>query len=1027
MDKYNPTRTEQEIIKFWDKNKIYEKMSKNKGNKKKKPFYFLQGPPYTSGYIHLGTSWNNILKDIIIKYKKMQGFDVWDRAGWDMHGLPTANAAMKELGLKNKEDIEKFGIEKFVKQCKKTAVKYLGKMEQDLLRTGVWMDFKNAYMPINNSFMESVWWILKQAHKKNRLYEGFKVMTWCASCGTALAKHELEYETDTDTSVFLKLKSRKNPKEFLIIWTTTPWTIPFNLAVMVNPEIEYVKAKVGEETWIIAGPLCNVFMGVIGKKYKIIETFKGEQLEGYEYEGIYEKEIKTLQDLKKKHKAMYTVLLSEEYVDTSAGSGLVHCAPGCGPEDQEVGEKYKLPAFNELDENGLFSKKMGKFKGMCAKVDDKKFIQDFKKKGILIHTAKIEHEYAHCWRCHNPVIFRATKQWFMKVEDLKEQMKKLNKKVFWVPEWAGSNAFNSWINNLKDNSITRQRYWGTPAPIWRCAKCKKITVVESIKELKKLSKDKIPSDIHIPWIDKVTLKCKCGGKMYRIPDIIDVWIDSGATSFASLDYPHKKALFERYWPADFILEAKEQIRLWFNTLMISSMISTGKYPYKSVYVHGMINDQKGRKMSKSLGNYISPDEVIAKYGADTWRYYSSGGSNPGYEFKYSEKDSTIKYRNLEVLWNIAKYLKALNYKPKKIPQLGKKEKYMLSRLNSTIKKVTELLDNYKLNEVPWAIEALFLELSRWYIKAVREESDEEKVKYTIYNVLLTSLKMFSLIAPFISEKIYQNIFKQYEEKTSILLFKWPKANEKLINKKLEKEMVHVKEITSMILSLREKIQRGIRWPIKEVTIISKKKTHREAIEHHKELIKQMTNCLKVNVSERMQGTKYKIKGNFANLGPKFGKNVGRILGQLTFKSTNSIIKNLEEKRKIILTVDKDTFILEPEDLIIDEVLPENIIAVKEGLNAVYLETAETPKMIEMGIVRELIRKIQSERKKIKLIKTDKISLYISAPLDIVKILELHIKEIKEKVGAKELSFESHLKGTTFTVKGKKITIKVKKI
>lgn len=1001
MNKYTPLKLEKEIQTFWKKNKIYEKQSRGKG----KPFYFLQGPPYTSGYFHIGSILNNILKDMVLKYKKIRGFDVWDRAGWDMHGLPTANATMKELKLKNKDDIEEYGIEKFVKACKKTATKYLHKMEDDLLRTAIWMDLKNAYMPITNEFMESVWWVLKQADNKGRIYRGLKVMTWCANCATAVAKHELEYETDKEESIFLKFRVKGKKNEFLVIWTTTPWTIPFNLAVMVNPDVEYVRAKVGNEIWIIASQLAGLFLGSIDKKYNVLSSFKGQDIEGLEYEHPMESKLRVLRDIKRKHPNAFTVLLSKEYVDTSAGSGLVHCAPGCGPEDQEVGRAYDIPPFNELDEEGKFSTFMGNFAGWEAKTDDAKFIEVFRKGGYLINTAEVEHEYAHCWRCHEPVVFRATKQWFLKVEDLKEKMRLLNKKVNWVPKWAGANAFDSWLDNLKDNSITRQRYWGTPAPIWRCSKCKDYTVVGSIKELKKLTKDKIPKDIHLPWIDKVEIKCKCGGVKKRIPDIIDVWIDSGATSFACLEYPHRSDYFKRYWPADFILEALEQVRLWFNTLVLCSMVSTGRFPYKTVYVHGMINDQKGRKMSKSLGNYISPYEVIDKYGADTLRYYFTGGSNPGQEFKYSDADANIKYRNLGVLWNTAKYLSELEYK--KPSRLGEKDKYMLSRLNNTIASVTKCMEKYRLNEVPLLIEELFLELSRWYIKATRDEDSS----YVIYKTLFSVVRMFSLVAPFISEKIYQQVFRGREKKESILLFDWLKFEKKFVNRKLEEDIQVVQQVVSAVLASREQLNRGIRWPVKKVVVTSRSAKVRTSVKKHVEMIKQMTNCLSVEISEKLEGAKYTVKPDYKKLGPKLGGRIKEFASSLSKLSAGKVTSELERKGKIIVNGIEAS----KEELVVREELPSGIVGAWEREFSVYLDTSESSEMIDMGFAREIVRKIQDLRRKAGLVKKDRISLTVEFR---------KVKIDKAKIGASSVKFGKvrGKRSLKFKVKGEKVKI-----
>ncbi|MEK6844990.1 MAG: isoleucine--tRNA ligase, partial [Nanoarchaeota archaeon] len=825
---YEPQKVEKEILEFWEKNKIYEKIKLK--NKKGKEFYFLQGPPYTSGRLHIGHAWNNSLKDILLRYKRMNGFNVWDRAGYDMHGLPTENAVQKKLGIKDKLGIEKYGVEKFIKECIKFSTENAKIMDKDLERLGIWMDYENAYWPITQDFIEGEWWLIKKAWEQKRLYQGKKIMQWCASCETSLAKHELEYKNITDNSIFLKFKI-KGIEEYLIIWTTTPWTIPFNLAIMVNPELEYVKAEVSlsdgkKEKWIIAKSLANSFISdVFGVKYKIIEEFKGKELEGIEYiHPFYEKLKNIYDDVKKKWKNTHTIILSKEYVDVSAGSGLVHCAPGCGPEDYEAGKKYGLDSFNLIDEKGIFQN-MNSFSGFIAKKDDKKFIEELKQNKSLIIETPVSHEYAHCWRCHNPIVFRATEQWFMKIEDLIPKLLEFNKNVKWQPKFTSKN-YDLWIENLKDNGITRQRYWGCPVPIWKCRNCDEIEVIGSAEELKKKSFDKkIPKNFHKPWIDSVKLKCpKCKKEMARIPDIIDVWVDSGTTSWNCLNYPKTKKYFS-LWPADFILEATEQIKLWFSMLQMCSAIAFGKSCYKNVYCHGMILDYQGMKMSKSIGNIISPYEVIDKYGADILRYYICevpAGENINFNWEAIK----IKQRNLNILENISKFIINLKKQTKPIKKFNLEEKYIISRENSTIKKVTELMEDYKIDEIIGEIEKLFLDLSRIYIKLTREKAAGKEagiVLNSVEKVYENILKMFSIICPFAAENLYKETFG----KESVHLESWSKADEKVIDKKLEKEFDSILKIIEAGLAERDKAQIGLKWPIAKAEITFDKKISKE--------------------------------------------------------------------------------------------------------------------------------------------------------------------------------------------------------
>ena len=851
---YDFKEVEANVLKYWEDKDIYNKIKKN--NKKGKPFYFLQGPPYTSGKLHIAHAWNNSMKDQAMRFKRMKGFDVWDRAGYDMHGLPTARKVMSLHKMKMKEEIEAFGVDNFINECIKYSSEKAESMNKDLWRLGVWMDYKNAYMPIKNEFIEAEWFLVKKADEQGRLYEGERTMTWCPSCATAMAKHECEYREVEDDSIFMKFKVKNKKDEYLIIWTTTPWTILFNLAIMVNPDLDYVKVEVGKEKWIVAKALVGVFIsGVANKKYKIIEEFKGSKLEGLEYEHPWNNKLAFFKELKKKHPKVHTVVLSTEYVDTGSGTGLVHCAPGCGPEDYEIGYRNNIPPFNNLDEHGIFPKEAGKFAGLEARKDDKKFTEELKKDGVLIAVTKVSHDYPHCERCRSGVVFRKTVQWFFKVEDLKEEMIKANQEIYWVPE-AGKNAFHSWLDNLRDNSITKQRYWGTPVPIWKCTKCKTYEVMGSADDIKKKG-GKVPDNLHKPWIDAVTFKCKCGGTMKRIPDILDVWIDAGSAGWSCLYYPQRTDLFERYYPADFILEAKEQVRGWFNLLMVASMIALKKPSFKAVYMHGMLTDVEGKKMSKSLGNIISPYELIDKHGADTLRYYM-GETKAGNDMNFAWEEAKLRFKNLQVLWNIQNYLLDLTntfkLKPGKIDvtKSGVEERYILSRVHSTMKAVEEKNEKYLLHETTPLIGDLFLDVSRDYIQFIRDKKDRQMVADTLYECLLNIAKILAPNLPFISEAIYQNLKKEYGLKEeSVHMCSWPEFDEKKINPSIEEEIRVAKEVMTVILAKREEAGIGVRWPLARAEVHVENpnvlKVTEEIVKKHANIKKLLTKKGKLKV------------------------------------------------------------------------------------------------------------------------------------------------------------------------------------
>jgi len=834
-------KIEEEALKFWKENKIYEKSVKK--NSKGKKFYFLQGPPYTSGRLHIGHAWNNNMKDMAMRFFRLKGFNVWDRAGYDMHGLPTENKVQKELNLADKKAIVDYGLDKFSKKCMDFSVNNAKLMNEDLKRMGIWMDFDNAYLPVANEFMGAEWMLIKEAYKQKRLYKGKKVMHWCGECETSLAKHELEYENVQDKAIYVKFKVKKAVNEYLVIFTTTPWTIPFNLAVMANPDFTYVKAKVDNEVWIIAEKLADhLIKDVLGKKYKIIEKISGKKLEGTEYIHPFEAEM-PYKELKKKSPKIHTVILSKPYVTLDLGTGLVHSAPGCGPEDYEACKDYNIEAFNSIDEKGIFFDS-GKFNGLIAKKDDYKFVQELEKMGALVAEEKVTHEYAHCWRCHNPIIFRTTEQWFLKTEDLIQKILDYNKKIKWVPKTV-QNSYESWISNLKDNGITRQRFWGTPAPIWECS-CGHVELIGSLDELKKMAINKIPENLHKPWIDEVLLKCpKCKKDMKRIPDVIDVWIDSGTVSWNCLYYPYKTNYFKEFFPADLIIEASEQARLWFSMLQICSAIMFNKSCYDGVFGHGMILDYQGMKMSKSLGNIISPYEVIDKYSSEILRYYICK-TKAGENINFNWEDVKQKQRNLLILLNTANYLTQIKGKEDK--KMGVEEEYLFSRLNSTIKRVTSLFEAYRFDETITELENSYLDISRIYIKMTRDKSNENPalVFYALKEAYVNFLKMFAAICPLVTENIWQQLRKEgIVKEESVHLTEWPKCDEKKINEKLEKEFAVAMKIIETGLFERDKVQIGLKWPLAKATIECSEKLSDEL----GEIVARQINVKKIEIKK----------------------------------------------------------------------------------------------------------------------------------------------------------------------------------
>ncbi len=833
---YSPQETEKEILNFWKKKKIYEKSrKKNMGGRK---FYMMDGPPYATGSIHMGTALNKVLKDIAMRSHRLQGCEVFDRAGYDTHGVPIEFQIEKEIGSKSKQDIEKFGVKKFIEKCKEFATKYIDVMNKEFENLAVWMDFDNPYLTLNNEYIEAIWDTFKAADKKKLLYLGKYPVHICPRCATAVAYNEIEYTKQEDLSVYVKFPLRDKKNTFLIIFTTTPWTLPANTGVMVHPDFIYQEVETsGGEKWIIAKELLPKVMAKIGRGFTPKAEFKGETMKGWEYENPLSK------NLKMKLKDSYRVVLSGRYVNLEDGTGLVHCAPGHGKEDYEVGKEAGLAMPSPVDLSGNLTEETGKYSGKKARVVDAEIIEDLEKDGSLVYKHNYTHDYPLCWRCKSPLLMVAQPQWFFKISEIQKKLLNENEAVGWVPDWMKL-RMKAWLDGLGDWPVSRKRYWGTPLPIWTC-ECGEKIVIGSRKELEKLSGGEV-KEMHKPEIDEIVIKCKCGKNMKRVSEVLDVWFDSGVSSWAALGYPANKKLFNKFWPADVNIEGKDQIRGWWNSQMILSEIKFGKKAFNSISVHGMILDIGKRKMSKSLGNIISPQEIIEKYGRDYMRYYFAKVSK-GEDFSFDEKEFLDIGNFFRMLLNVNTYISQLK---KQRPVKRIEDMWILSRFNSTLKKITESYNSYKFFDAVEAIEKfLIFDLSRGYIKMTRERNYE--THEVLDGILLGLLKFTAPICPLITEEIWQELkVKKIVKEESVHLSLWPKIGK--IDSKLEKEFEIILKIIESGLKSRDEAKIGLKWPLAKAVVSFEKNLDKKL----QEIILKLLNVKKL---EFIKSKKLKVE------------------------------------------------------------------------------------------------------------------------------------------------------------------------
>ncbi|MBS3058172.1 MAG: isoleucine--tRNA ligase [Candidatus Diapherotrites archaeon] len=978
--------TEREIQGFWKKNRIYEK-SKRK-NAKGKPFYMMDGPPFPTGHIHLGTALNKSLKDASMRFKRMRGFDVMDIAGWDCHGLPTELKVEAKLGLKSREEIEeKIGVEKFVKECHAFSTEFIGKMTEEFENLGVWMDFENSYKTLDNEYIENNWWSFKQASDKGMLYKGIYPIQVCPKCETPLAFNEIEHQKLADTSVYVKFKLKEKENTFLIIWTTTPWTLPGNSGVMAHPEFEYVEAQLSNgEKWILAKELCQKIFGTIETGFTILRTFKGKELEGLRYEQPLEKFLKIDWSKHENAENKYKVILSARYVNLEDGTGLVHCAPGHGKEDFDAGKKAGLPALTPVQINGAMTQEAGNYAGKKAKIVDEEIIQDLQNEEALVFKHSYTHEYPICWRCNTPLLMISIPQWFFKTESLKEKAKEFNEQVNWVPKWA-KERFKNWVDEgVADWPVTRDRFWGTPAPVWECKNCGEVKVIGSVEELKENAIGEVEwksIDLHKPWIDKVELKCKkCGKEMKRIPEILDGWFDAGVSSWCALGFPKKKKAFEKYWPADLNIEGRDQIRGWWNSQLMCSMMAFGKKPFKTIGMHGFFLDLERKKMAKSKGNIVSPAELLEKNSRDTVRYYMVQlltGEDLAFDWN-AFKDINKAF---SILQNSFNFLEIYS-KPKVVEKITAKglkaeDLWIVSRTNSLLEECIKAFENYDFGKATKAIDNFIIEdFSRTYIKLVRERiggKEAKAVESTMNYCLLQLFKIMAPITPHLSEFYYQKMRSKGDEE-SIHLLELKNAEQKIVNKKLEEEMQKAKEAAEALLALRDENKLKLRWQLKEAALQTQSG---KEFAKTKEILARMANVKKVTEQKNAPG---------------FKKFASKELG-----TTIAVSPASDE-----LAVFKDTATGKTKKLGTTFLAEQGVKEKKLGTTKVFLNLEADEELKQEWELSELLRRIQYSRKKAGLKPGQKASLLIEcSDAGFVKKFKARIeKETSTKLAEQKL-------------------------
>ena len=1040
----NLVQREKQVEKFWKDHDIFKKSMKLREGCPTYTFY--DGPPTANGKPHIGHVLTRVIKDMIPRYRTMKGYMVPRKAGWDTHGLPVELEVEKMLGLDGKEQIEQYGLEPFIEHCKESVWKYKGMWEDFSGTVGFWADMDNPYVTYHNDFIESEWWALKEIWNKKLLYKGFKIVPYCPRCGTPLSSHEVAqgYKAVKERSAVVRFKVVGEDAYFLA-WTTTPWTLPSNVALCVNPDETYCKVKAADgRTYYLAEALLDKVLSGIEREegtpaYEVLETYKGKALEYKEYEPLY---ACAGEAAAKQHKKGHFVTC-DTYVTMSDGTGIVHIAPAFGEDDAKVGRKYDLPFVQFVNGKGELTEETP-YAGLFVKKADPEVLKDLDAEGKLFDAPKFEHDYPFCWRCDTPLIYYARESWFIKMTAVKDDLIRNNNTINWIPETIGTGRFGAWLENVQDWGISRNRYWGTPLNIWQCDKCGKMHSIGSIAELKELS-DNCPDDIelHRPYIDAVTFPCECGGTMKRVPEVIDCWFDSGAMPFAQHHYPFEnKDLFEAQFPADFISEAVDQTRGWFYSLLAESTLLFNKAPYRNVIVLGHVQDENGQKMSKSKGNAVDPFDALQTHGADAIRWYFYSNSAPWLPNRFYDKAVTEGQRKfLGTIWNtyafFVLYANIDNFDATKYKleydKLSVMDKWILSKVNSLVKSVDAYLNDYKIPETTRVLEEFVDDLSNWYVRRSRErfwakgmEQDKINAYMTLYTSLVTLCKVAAPMIPFMTEEIYLNIVAGIDKTApeSIHLCDFPVANEAYIDKELEANMDEVLRIVVVGRACRNAANIKNRQPIGKMYV----KAEAELSDFYKEIIEDELNVKEVEFTNDVRAySSYSFKPQLKTVGPKYGRLLGKIKQALSEVDGNTAMDELNEKGQLTFDFDGETVELTKDDLLIEIAQTEGFESGNDGDITVVLDTNLTPELIEEGFMREIISKIQTMRKEAGFEVMDKITVYSDGNDKIAELISKNEDTVKNDVLATEIvtgKIEGYSK--EWNINGENVTFGVKK-